>query len=263
MDFDSLSMDSLRLLIVVKAKVGEDGFCYIGWDIDRHKLRRPVLRKNSFRWLPKDHELHVGERHLFKIKSSDLDGTSFPHRTNDVLVEYTGPYDETADDSYVTELYDILLGQSHDRVEEVFGNMDKFNRKYVLESTRCSSVGIYKCKRTNLKIKYSDQGKSRCEIHTDDEGVFDYRITAADDRLPDVDINEDVLVILGLTRRSRQCQGRACFIIVVGFIFVAKCTEYLTTLSFNSNEFNYGVNGLSSESPAIGMKRKRETIYAM
>ena len=116
-----------------------------------------MLRKNYFHWLPADHVLHIGGRHLFKIKSSDLEGTTCPHRTNDVLVEYTGPYDETADDSYVTELHDILKGQSHDRVKEVFGSMDTFNGKYVLEHTKCSSVGIFKCKRKNLKIKYSDR----------------------------------------------------------------------------------------------------------
>lgn len=51
MAFNSLSGDYLRLLIVAKAR-NQDGFCYIGWDMERHKLVRPVLRQSSSRWFP-------------------------------------------------------------------------------------------------------------------------------------------------------------------------------------------------------------------
>ena len=53
-------------------------------------------------------------------------------------------------------------------------------------------------------------------------------ITAADNRLPDVDGNEDVLVILGLARpswgRYYEYRRRRCQIMVVG-LWVAKCTS--------------------------------------
>ena len=251
MTLNSLQNDKLRLLIVVKAKAKEDGFCYIGWDMDRHKLVRPVLRIRSFRWLRKDQELHIGEQHLFKIKRFDLEGTSYPHRTNDILVEYVEPYYKAADNSDVDELYDILIGQSRENVKEVFGNIDQFNGKYVCERTKCPSVGIYKCKRKNLKITPSDHGEPRCEIMEDGELIAcKYIITAVDGRLPDVDRNEDILVILGLGRpykgTSHQYTKLRCFVIIVGFV----------AEGLNANGINSGVNVPSPQSLSNGNKTK-------
>ncbi|KAJ7384338.1 hypothetical protein OS493_022450 [Desmophyllum pertusum] len=115
----------------------------------------------------------------------------YPHRTNDVLVNYINPCDPSEDNSDVGELYDILRDQSRQTVKEVFGNMDGFNGKYVLQSLQL------------------------------------------DDKLPDVADDDDVLVMLGLTRPSSslkyyQCRNK-CGIIVVGF--VAKCKICSTTLS--------------------------------
>jgi len=45
------------------------------------------------------------------------------------------------------------------------------------------------------------RGERRCEISQDAPvQVFNYKITAVDDELPDFDFSEDVLVILGLKR---------------------------------------------------------------
>ena len=56
---------------------------------------------------------------------------------------------KAADSSDVVDLYDILIEQSHQTVKEVFNNQRQFNGKYVLEHTKCPSVGVYKCKREN------------------------------------------------------------------------------------------------------------------
>ncbi|KAL9964228.1 hypothetical protein ACROYT_G027840 [Oculina patagonica] len=268
MTLNSLPNDKLRLLIVVKAKVKEDGFCYIGWDMERHKLVRPVLRICSFRWLRRDAELQIGEQHLFRIKRFPLEGTSYPHRTNDILVEHIGPYYKAADNSDVDEeLYNILMSQSHENIKEVFGNNYQFDGKCVFEHTKCPSVGIYKCKRRNLQKK----PRRRCEIRSEDEvDVFNYMITAVDDWLPDVDINEEILVILGLARpysgSSFQYTRLRCFVIVVGF--VTKCTSAQNCSRFESqltqseglnlNGIYSDVNYLSPQSLALGRKRKLE-----
>ena len=65
MDSSGLRKVFLKLLIVAKARIN-DGFCYIGWDLDRYKLARPLLRLHNPRWSSKDDKLRVGDTHLFK-----------------------------------------------------------------------------------------------------------------------------------------------------------------------------------------------------
>ena len=259
-------------MIVAKARIC-DGFCYIGWDIDRHKLIGPVLRKNSCRWLPaKDKDLNVGEKHLFK-RSPEIEGISNPHRANDVFESYRKPCDQAAkaaDSSDVVDLYDILIEQSHQTVKEVFNNQRQFNGKYVLEHTKCPSVGVYKCKRENLRIttKNDSRGGRRCEITQDARVVYNYKITAVDDKLPDVDFSEDVLVILGLTRPyqgpSHQYTKLRCFVIVVGFVTRSTNAQQQNPLSVldgeNANDVSVS-EVVSPQFPGIERKRKLETNY--
>ena len=68
MDSSGLRKVFLKLLIVAKARIN-DGFCYIGWDLDRYKLARPILWLDNPRWSSKDDKLRVGETHLFKVVS--------------------------------------------------------------------------------------------------------------------------------------------------------------------------------------------------
>ena len=92
MVFSSFPGDGLRLLIAAKARNNsgnKDGFCYIGWDMERDRLIRPVLRKSSSRWFPgKDKDLKIGQQYLFNIIEPELEGISHPHRANDVWVKY-------------------------------------------------------------------------------------------------------------------------------------------------------------------------------
>ena len=272
MAYNLLPGDNLRLMIVAKARMS-DGFCYIGWDIDRHKLVRPVLRKNSCRWLPaKDKDLNIGEKHLFKVRSPELEGISHPHRANDVFVSYRKPCDQAAKalDSDVVNLYDILIEQSHQTVKEVFNNPTQFNGKYVLEHTKCPSVGVYKCKREKLRIttENDSRGDRRCEITEDAPLVYNYKITAVDDELPDVDTSEDVLVILGLTRpykgSSHQFTKLRCLVIVVGFVTRSTNAQQqsLSTVLDGENANDVSVSEvLSPQFPGMERKRKLETNY--
>ena len=56
------------LLIVAKARIN-DGFCYIGWNLDRYKLARPLLWLDNPPWSSKDDKLRVEETHLFEVVS--------------------------------------------------------------------------------------------------------------------------------------------------------------------------------------------------
>lgn len=92
MAFSSFPGDDLRLLIVAKARNNagnKDGFCYIGCDVERPKLMRPVKRTSTSRWFPeKDEDLKVGQQYLFNIIKPELEGIPHPHRANDLLVKY-------------------------------------------------------------------------------------------------------------------------------------------------------------------------------
>ena len=267
--------DYLRLMIVARMS---DGFCYIGWDMDRHKPVRPVLRKSTCRWLPaKDKDLKIGEKQLYKVRSPELEGISHPHRANDVFVSYRKHCDraaQAADSSDAVDLYDILIEQSHQTVKEVFNNLKQFNGEYFLEHTKCPSVGVYKCKREKLRITTDNDrpGERRCEFTEDASVVYNYKITAVDDELPDVDINEDVLVILGLTRpyrgSSHQYSRWRCFSIVVGFLAPLRCTNaqkqsQLTVLDCQNTNNVTVSEVLSTQLPEIERKRKLETNYAI
>jgi len=255
-------------MIIAKARMS-DGFCYIGWDEDRHKLVRPVLRQNSCRWLlEKDKDLNVGEKHLFEVRSLELQGISYPHRANDVFVSYRKPCDQSTkavhDSSDVVDFHDILIKQGHQTVKEVFVNPKQFNGKYILEHTKCPSVGVYKCKREKLRITTGNNGKERrCEITED--VVYNYKITAVDEGLPDVDPSEDVLVILGLTRpyrgSSHQFTKLRCYVIVVGFVTRStsqqQSPQSLLSVLHGENANDVSVSGILSPQ----RKRKLETDY--
>ncbi|KAJ7384336.1 hypothetical protein OS493_022447 [Desmophyllum pertusum] len=185
--------------------------------MDGHKLVRPVLRQGSCRWLAKDKDLCIGEKHRFEIINPQPEGM-YPQRTNDVLVNYINPCDQAEDNSDVGELYDILRDQSHQTVKEVF----------------------------------------------------------VDDKLPDVADDDDVLVMLGLTRPSSSLKHyqyrNKCGIIVVGF--VAKCkyaqqhflVECQHDYDFSSPEkpedggnTHEIAKAILPPSITMGRKRKRET----
>lgn len=266
----------LRLMIVAKARMS-DGFCYIGWDMDRHKLVRPMLRKSSCRWLPaKDKDLNIGEKHLFRVRSPELEGISHPHRVNNIFVSYRKAGDRAAkalDSSDLVDLYDILIEQSHQTVTEVFNNPKQFNGEYVLEHSKCPSVGVYKCKRGKLRIttENDSKGARRCEITQDAPvQVYNYKITAVDDELPDVDPSEDVLVILGLTRpykgSSHQFTKLRCFVIIVGFVTKSKKARQQSPLSALDSQDANDVSVSEVLSPQfLGnvRKRKLETKYVI
>ena len=44
-------------------------FCYIGWNLDRYKLARPLLWLDNPPWSSKDDKLRVEETHLFEVVS--------------------------------------------------------------------------------------------------------------------------------------------------------------------------------------------------
>jgi len=65
MAYNLLPGDYLKLMIVAKARMS-NGFCYISWDKDRHKLVRTVLGKNYCRLLlAEDKDLKASEKNIY------------------------------------------------------------------------------------------------------------------------------------------------------------------------------------------------------
>ena len=65
-------------------------------------------------------------------------------------------------------LFDILVDCSHQTVKGVFGDTEGLKGECFHEHTRCSSIGIYRCKRKNLDTMYNtDQSERRCEVMED------------------------------------------------------------------------------------------------
>jgi len=64
-------------------------------------------------------DLNIGEKHVFEVRSPELEGISHPHRANA----------KALDSSDVVILYDILKEKSHQTVKEVFNNPKQFNEE--------------------------------------------------------------------------------------------------------------------------------------
>ena len=226
-----LTEEFLQLRVIVKTKMN-NGFCYMGWDMNEHRLVRPILRTGTSQccWRTTDPPLQVGEMHRFQITCRHPPEIPHPHRTNDVQLEYRQRLDESPD---IPSLYNLLVSHSRQNVMDVFGDNNIVQKKYVIEGTECPSVGIYRCKGKNLQLytsKYiNGKSKKRCTINPEagNEGAvggdplsFDFPITCLDvNDSPDDDIN--VLVILGLGRPfdgNGQFQPKRCYILIIGII---------------------------------------------
>jgi len=106
-------------MIVAKARMS-DGFCYISWDKDRHKLVKTVLRKKflSFATSGRQRSKNIGEKYIFETRSPQL---QLPHQANHVFLSYRKTCDQSSkavrDSPGVVDLYDILIKQSHQKLK--------------------------------------------------------------------------------------------------------------------------------------------------
>jgi len=64
-------------------------------------------------------DLKIGEKHVFEVRSPELEGISHTHRANA----------KALDGSDVVDLYDSLKEKSHQTVKEVFNNPKQFNEE--------------------------------------------------------------------------------------------------------------------------------------
>lgn len=211
--------EQLNLLMIVKTKM-LNGYCFIGVEMEHGDLVRPILRTGTdmCRWAPTDPELKVGQEYQFKLLSRYVEEIPYPHRKNDVHVQYLKhlpPPNLT--------LFDILVGHSHRSIEEVFRGGNIIEKKYINVDTNCPSVGIYKCSGECVSLNRSYEAgkpKTRCNIK-EGEVTFSFSYTSLADPC-DLINDEEVLLILGLTRPFKGSNGdfspMRCYILVLGII---------------------------------------------
>ena len=222
-----LTEEELKLLMIVKTRMN-NGYCYIGWDIDNKALIRPVLRTatNMCCWTTTDPELQVGEQYRFQVRARYLSEIPFPHKSNDVQVDFSGHLPAGN-----LSLFDILVENSCQRVEDVFmGAANIKERRYIPENTECSSAGIYRCSGKNVEVSVMTRkdGKirKRCMVK-EGEVSFTFPFTSLEPYHPTS--NGDVLVILGLARPFKGYEGEysplRCCILVLGIIAQSTSTN--------------------------------------
>ena len=212
--------EEVELLMIVKTRMN-NGYCFIGFDIQSGELVRPILRtaSNMCCWRTTDPELQVGKVYRFQVCSRDLKSIPFPHRNNDVQVHYLEEHFPTIN----LNLFDILVGYSHPRVKDVFMGANIVESRYINEDTNCRpSVGIYRCSGKCVTLNRCIVGgkiKTRCAVK---EGhvTFSFPFTSLVDHC---DINDqDLLLILGLARPFKGSKGEyspmRCYILVLGII---------------------------------------------
>ena len=215
-----LTEDRLNLVITVKTRMN-NGYCFIGWDMTKGELVRPILRTatNQCCWRKTDPVLDVGQQYRFQVYSHHLEEIPFPHKNNDVLVDYL----ESIAAEEINIFY-LLFAKSCKRVEDVFNGADIKDGKYIIEGEKCPSVGIYGCSGKNLTwFQIKSRGgsvKNRCKV-VEGNVAFVFPFTALQPYSPTND--EDVLVILGLARPFTGYNGEEynparCAILVLGII---------------------------------------------
>ena len=222
--------DHINLLMIAKTKM-HNGYCFIGVDMERGDLVRPILRTGTdmCHWTPTDPELKVGQEYQFKLRSRYVEGIPFPHRKNDVHVQYLEHLPPPN-----LNLFDILVGRSHRSVEDVFRGGNIIEKKYITVNTDCPSVGIYKCNGECLSLDCSYEAgktKMRCNIK-EREVTFSFPYTSLADPC-DLINNEDVLLILGLGRpfkgSNRDFSPMRCYILVLAIISQSTLTNQEAT----------------------------------
>ena len=121
----------------------------------------------------------------------------------------------------------MLVPSSTTVVTDIF--LDKIKEKrYIEECTNCPSVGILRCKVTDIKI-LEDDSKYRCKIFSE----FNFPVTAQNRALLITDLADcapenSLLVLLGLARPftgENNFNPRRCYIMVIGIIRKEKGAE--------------------------------------
>lgn len=209
--------DRVELIIVASTFMDGDFECVMAWEKEDKKLLRPVTEKqNSWRL----GTFTLGRTYEFVIGDS-TSKSAWPHKHEDIVV------DKSPSPRHVQlhepEMYKRLVPSAWTFVTDIFPPDKIKENRYIEECTKCPSVGILRCKVTDIKI-LEDDSKYRCKIFSE----FNFPVTAQNRAslitdLADCAPENSLLVLLGLARPfagtgENNFNPRRCYIMVIGII---------------------------------------------
>ena len=129
----------------------------MGFD-QRNLFRRPIYKtkEGDYSW-DKEKWFTLWNRYKFTKRSIAARG-DFPHRTEDIMVL------ENVEDlrSRSDGLFDRMLRIAKEKPEDIFPQLKYENGKiFVNTKTQCDSVGVLKCKESNLEVQIKYDEKKR------------------------------------------------------------------------------------------------------
>lgn len=213
--------DGVELIIVATTFMKGGRECVMAWNKEKKKLLRPVTEKNNS-WRLRTFTL--GRTYRF-VTDGSTPKSAWHHKHEDIVVgKSPSPRHVQLQEP---ELYEMLVPSSTTVVTDIF--LDKIKEKrYIEECTNCPSVGILRCKVTDIKISKHDS-KYRCKIFFE----FNFPVTAQNRALLITDLADcapenSLLVLLGLARPftgENNFNPRRCYIMVIGIIRKEKGAE--------------------------------------
>ncbi|XP_015748121.1 PREDICTED: uncharacterized protein LOC107327912 [Acropora digitifera] len=205
-------------LIIVASTFRRNFECVMAWDNEEKKLLRPVTKEQNS-W-------PLGTFTLFRtyrfVIGDSTPKSAWPHKHEDIIVVGKSPSPRHVQ-LQEPELYEMLVPSSTTVVTDIFPPDKIKQNRYIEECTNCPSVGILRCKVTDIKIS-KDYSNYRCEIFSE----FNFPVTAQNREslitdLADCAPENSLLVLLGLARpfagtRKNNFNPRRCYIMVIGII---------------------------------------------
>ena len=151
----------MKLMIISKSKYGNGGhYCYLGWDIDRNILVRPIPSigpdEVQMFWA---RNFQVNEVHSFQVICSHPNEIPLPHRNNDVHVNYLRREADLVP-ADVNTINQKLAATACDNIEDAlklgcYSTLKEsyLGRQYVEEGENCQSCGIYKRQQVDGRVE--------------------------------------------------------------------------------------------------------------
>ena len=206
----------VQMDIVAKTHMN-GGYCIMALD-GTNRFRRPIYRTETDAccW-PIFFNFKVGQRYRFTVLKQPEAivnlPTPFPHRNEDIVVDSRV---EIIKLTYRSELYNRLLNKAESRIEDIFRPL--YNKKYVVENTKCRSVGVLKCPERSLRLETNQSGKRRLIIPIPEGSTYDLPFTGYEYDFPNLLSNDMALVRLGLGRPfdgNGHYHPRRCYILAL------------------------------------------------
>ena len=147
--FSAPGTNHMKLMIISKSKYGNGGhYCYLGWDIDRKILVRPIPsigpdEVQKF-WAK---NFQVNEVHSFQVICFNPNEIPLPHRNNDVHVTHLQKEADLAATACDNINNALKLGCLSTLKTSFSG------RQYVEEGENCQSCGIYKRQQVDGRVE--------------------------------------------------------------------------------------------------------------